>query len=77
MSSRDYKAKYEGKKHLDISVLLETLFELQLQKASHYKRDKKMRQGNITAHGYHLCRTHLYRTNLISQSTILMTSALL
>ena len=39
------------KKHLDLSVLLETLLKLQLQKASHYIRDKEMQQGNITAHG--------------------------
>ena len=50
MSSRGYKPMYKGKKHLDLSVLLVILFTLQLQKFSHYKRDKEMRQGNITAH---------------------------
>ena len=73
MSSRDYKPMYEGKKHLDISVLLEILFELQLQKASQNKRDKEMRQGNITAHG---CNIYIEQT-FISLSTILMTFALL
>ena len=52
MSSRDYKPMYQGKKHLDLSVLLEILFKPQLQKASHYKRNKEIRQGNIKASHY-------------------------
>ena len=65
MSSRDYKPMCEGKKHLDLSVLLETLFKLQLQEASHYKKDKEMGQRNITTHG---CNFYIEQI-LISLST--------
>ena len=32
--------------------LRDTLYKPQLLKASHYKRDKEMRKGNIAAHEY-------------------------
>ena len=45
--------------------LLEALFKSQLPKASHYKRAKEIRKGNITAHG---CKIYIEK-NLITLST--------
>ena len=45
--------------------LLEALYKPQLPKASHYKRDKEMRKGNIAAHG---CKIYIEKI-LITLST--------
>ena len=45
--------------------LREALYKPQLSKASHYKRDKEMRKGNIAAHG---CKIYIEKI-LITLST--------
>ena len=45
--------------------LLEALLKSQLPKASHYKRAKEMRKGNIAAHG---CKIYIEK-DLITLST--------
>ena len=42
--------------------LLKTLFKPQLPKASHYKRDKEMREGNIATHGWKIYIEKILRT---------------